>query len=81
MNIYRHTFAAACPNNGQTIIYNLEIKTDKMIYVEHITTACALHREGFHESIADELHARLGGFQVLKAHHHGVDIETHREQA
>lgn len=78
MNIYRHQFAAECPNNSAIIVYSLEIQSDKMIQVEHITTATALLRKGYHEAIADELHARLGGQQILNAHHHGVDIETRR---
>lgn len=78
MNIYRHTFAAACPANGQMIIFSLEIQSEKMIYVEHIVTACALQKKAFHEQIADDLAARFGGYQVMKAHHHGVEIETRR---
>lgn len=78
MNIYRHQFISACPNNGQAIIYQLEIQAAKMIQVEHIVTACKLHQKGFHEAIADELFARFGERQVIKAHHHGVDIETRR---
>lgn len=77
-NIYRHKFYSACPNNSQVIAYDLEISTDKMVQVEHIVTACALHAKDYHEAIADALHARFGGYQVLKAHHHGVDIETQR---
>jgi len=78
-NKYTRQFVSMCPNNNQSIIYTLEIETDgKMIPVEHIVTATALLQKGFHESIADELHERFGGHQVLKAHHHGVDIETVR---
>lgn len=73
---YRHRFFASCPNNGKVIEYNLTIKTNKEIMVEHIVTACALHKGGFHEAIARELGARFGGEQTLTAHHHGVDIET-----
>lgn len=80
MNIYTRQFVAACPNNGQSIIYNLRIEVaDRMIPAEHIVTATALIKQGFHEQIADELHRRFGGRQVLRAHHHGVDIETIRE--
>lgn len=80
MNIYRRTFVASCPNNGESIIYNLIIETtDRMIQVEHIVTATLLIKRGYHEQIADELHRRFGGRQVLRAHHHGVDIETIRE--
>jgi hypothetical protein len=81
VNIYRHTFVATCPANGQAIIFNLEIRKPEMIRVEHITMACALHKTGYHEDIADELYARFGGLQVIRAHHHGVDIETVRGEA
>jgi hypothetical protein len=82
MNIYTRQFVADCPNNGQPIIYNLRIETaDRMIQVEHIVTATTLIARGYHEEIADELHRRFGGRQVLRAHHHGVDIETIREEA
>jgi hypothetical protein len=78
MNIYRHQFVAMCPNNDRPIIYSLEIETESVIQVEHIVTACALHKRAFHEAIADDLHQRFDGRQVLRAHHHGVDIETRR---
>jgi len=82
MNIYSRQFVADCPNNGQPIIYSLRIETvDRMIQVEHIVTATALIKRGYHEQIADELHRRFGGRQALRAHHHGVDIETIREDA
>jgi hypothetical protein len=78
MNIYRHQFVSHCPNNGKPIIYSLEIETDSVIQVEHIVTACALQKHAYHEAIADELHQRFDGRQIIKAHHHGVDIETRR---
>lgn len=78
MNIYRHQFISSCPNNKRAIIYQLEIQAEKMIMVEHIVTACQLHQQGYQEPIADELFARFGGRQIIKAHHHGVDIETRR---
>lgn len=82
MNIYNRQFVAECPNNGQSIIYNLRIETvGRVILVEHIVTATALIKRGYHEQIADELHQRFGGRQALRAHHHGVDIETIREDA
>lgn len=76
MNTYRHQFAARCPVNNQLIVYDLTITADFMIRVEHIVTACVLFQQGFHEDIASSLHLRFGGQVVLKAHHHGVDIET-----
>lgn len=78
MNIYRYRFFCHCPNNGQIIEYSLEIHHTEMVQVEHIVKACALHKNTFHEAIADALVARFGGYQILKAHHHGVDIETWR---
>lgn len=79
MNRYLRIFVVACPNNAEPIIYNLTIETqDRMIQVEHIVTATALIKQGYHEQIADELYRRFGGRQVLRAHHHGVDIETIR---
>lgn len=76
MNTYRHTFSARCPRNGESIIFNLSIQTGKMIYVEHIKTACGMLREGYHEHIAASLHEQFGGQLTLTANHHGVDIET-----
>lgn len=78
MNIYTYTFAAHCPNNGESIIYTLEIRSQTIIHVEHIKTACALHDTAYHEDIADDLAARFGGDQTLTANHHGVNIRTER---
>lgn len=77
-NTYKHTFVVECPNNAQQIIYSLQIVTDKTVMVEHILTACALFKRGYHEDIADQLHERFGGHQVITANHHGVQIETVR---
>jgi hypothetical protein len=78
MNIYRYQFVANCPTNDKPIIYSLTVETLETIYVEHLMTACALIESDYHEDIADKLSERFKGFQTLKAHHHGVDIETHR---
>lgn len=80
MNIYRHQFVSVCPNNGDVIIYALEIESDSMIQVEHITTQAKLCRleASYHEKIADAFFERFGGRQTIKGHHHGVDIETRR---
>ncbi|MBD8825352.1 hypothetical protein [Pseudomonas sp. CFBP 13602] len=78
MNIYRHTFAATCPSDGDTIIYSLEIRSLAVVMVEHIRTATALIKSGYHERIADDLAERLGGDQTIKAVHQGVEIETVR---
>lgn len=76
MNCYQYTFSAACPVNGEAIIYTLEIESRERIMVEHIKTACALHKSGYHEDIAADLHGRFGGALKLAANHHGVTIET-----
>jgi len=77
-NTYRHTFVAVCPSDGDSIVYRLEIKVPKVIMVEHIRTATALIKKGYHEQIADELHHRFGGEQRIVATHQGVEIETLR---
>lgn len=78
MNIYRHTFTAACPSDDEVIVYRLEIRSQSMIRVEHIKTATALIKQGWHEQIADQLAERFGGDQIIKAVHQGVEIETVR---
>lgn len=79
MNIYRHRFIVQCPANSKPIIYDLEIQSDKMIHVEKIMVACAMWQQEYHEKMADSLaHQFPNTHQILKAHHHGVDIETRR---
>jgi hypothetical protein len=78
VNIYRHTFAAICPADGELIVYRLEIRSPTMIHVEHIKTATALVKQGWHEQIADSLSETLGGDQTIIATHQGVEIETVR---
>jgi hypothetical protein len=78
MNTYRHTFAAVCPSDGETIVYRLELKSLSMIHVEHIRAATALIKKGWHEQIADSLSESLGGDQTIIATHQGVEIETVR---
>ena len=78
MNTYRHTFAAVCPSDGETIVYRLELKSLSMIQVEHIRSATALIKKGWHEQIADRLAESLGGDQTIIATHQGVEIETVR---
>ena len=79
-HIYRHRFFSLCPNNGKVIEYRLTITTVEpvRIMVEHIVTACALHRAAYQEDIAVALEQRFGdrGVVTLEAHHHGVDIES-----
>lgn len=81
MNIYRHEFWTKCPNNGQLIGYKFELQTSERFMVERIVEDCKRFKEGFHEDIADQLLKMYGGHQVLKAFHHGVEIETFRSNA
>lgn len=78
MNVYTARFFAQCPNNDVWVSYELVVHTGEVIKVESILDAVHAIRRGFHEDIADSLLALFGGTQVLKAHHHGVDIETTR---
>lgn len=79
MNIYRHQFICTCPANKQPIIYELEVRSQKMIYVEKIGVACQMWQQEYHEKIADALEKQFPDtYQVLKAWHHGVEIETQR---
>ena len=78
MNIYRHTFAAVCPSDGELIIYRLEVRSPLMIRVEQIRVATALIKKGWHEQIADRLAESLGGDQFIIATHQGIEIETVR---
>jgi hypothetical protein len=82
MNTYRHQFIARCPKNGKQIVYNWEIHAMRTIHVEHIVMAVEqwIGPNGdFHEVIADRFAGQFPNTrQTLKAHHHGVDIETVR---
>lgn len=78
LNVYRHTFFAICPNDGQRIEYQLVIRSRRLVFVEDIQAACARHKRGYHEQIADGLVASLGGRQVLRATHQATAVETWR---
>jgi hypothetical protein len=81
MNCYRLSFVANSPDDvDDPIVYQLEIKTDETIRVEHIKTATSLIKKGYHENIADELFERFGGVQRIVASHQGVEIETLRSE-
>lgn len=54
------------------------IETGDVLMVEDIVAFTDAIGSGFHEAIADEMHAQFGGRQVLTAFHHGVDILTVR---
>ena len=78
MNIYQYVFTSVCPSDGDTIIYRLEICTNRTIMAEHIKTATALHKSGYQEQIADDLYRQFGGVQIMHGVHQGVEIFTLR---
>lgn len=80
MNRYRHAFLRTCPSNGRSIRYSLLVETTDTVMVEDLVSACA-GEAIYHEALADELHGRFGGRQIMRAHHHGVWIETQRGEA
>lgn len=80
LNTYRVEFFSICPSNGIRIKYFLEIKTDDVIQVEQIIDEVTLLSSGYHEAHADQLQRVFGGSQKLVANHHGVEIETTREE-
>lgn len=82
MNNYQTTFSCRCPINNVRVNYELEISTDAVISVEELLDHIEeMYAAGFHELIADDLHAKFGGRQILKAFHHGVNITTIRGKA
>jgi len=78
MNIYKFRFDCECPNNNERIQYSVEISTTRTVMVENIAAHFLSLTSAFHEDIADEAFQKFGGHQVIKAHHHGVDVETRR---
>lgn len=78
MNIYSASFVSRCPVNGDNIEYELKIRSPHLIKAEAIEAEIRNIPADFHEEIADRLHRRLGGHQVVRAKHGGVWIETHR---
>ncbi len=82
LNIYTTAFACNCPTNGVRNNYTLRIEATEVISVEQIVAVIESIESGepvFHEEIAGQLAARFPGRHTLKAHHHGVDIETQRD--
>ena len=78
MNKYTTQFFCFCPTNGVRILYTWIVETNQVHMVEDLIDVVTLHDKGYHEAIADDLHKEFGGKQILKANHHGVDIETIR---
>ena len=67
--------------NGVKVTYELTVSTaSKVIKVESLLQFVESLTEGFHEDFADSLWAEFGGYQVMRARHHGVWITTTRGQ-
>ena len=81
MNTYKYNFEIECPNNSQRIAYRVEITVDRVIMAENIVSFFLSYTAAYHEEIADASYETFGGYQVISAQHHGVDIETRRGQA
>lgn len=78
MNRYTYRFSVKCPNNNRVVEYRLILDSQRMIMVEDIAKKCKSLKPTYHEQIADQLYDAFGGQQTIRAHHHGVDIETVR---
>lgn len=78
MNIYTASFSSRCPVNDAMIWYTLRIETERRLMVEAIQAQLENIKPGFHEDIADEMLVKFGGYQIITAIHHGVQIETRR---
>ena len=80
MNIYETSFYCKCPINKVRILYDLKIKTEKIISVEELLEHINhWYQDGFHELIADHLAENFNGTQTLEANHHSVKITTIRQ--
>ena len=77
MNIYRMTFTATCPVDGEQIAYSLEIVANDTIRAEDIEATVPTGTV-FHEDLADLFFDKFGGKQTIRARHGRVDIETFR---
>jgi len=78
MNAYNYTFPVICPTDGELIIYDLTIKSEKKIMVEHIVSSCKMIKAKHHEDIADILASQFSGLHTMIATHQGVLITTTR---
>lgn len=80
MNQYAIEFFINCPKNGIRIKYMLMISTPgpRVIMVEDITAFVDTLKSEYHEAMADKFYSRFGGIQIMRGHHHGVDITTTR---
>lgn len=76
LNTYRYRFNCVCPTDGSTVSYDLTITSPGKVLAEEIRAICDAG-PSHQEDLADKL-AALGGQQVIRATHQGVEIETRR---
>lgn len=76
MNTYRYKFSVTCPNDGETIHYKLEMKSERMIMVEDIIDSIRNIGSTYQEEIAGMLFRTFGCSMVLKGSHRGVSVTT-----
>jgi hypothetical protein len=81
MNTYKLKFKAKCPNDGTLVEYDWALHTCYTYMTEELRRVADSFVEGYQERIADELHERFGGQQVITAVHAGdVRVETRRPE-
>ena len=79
MNTYKTTFIRNCPTNNLLVNYNLEIKTHETVMVEELLNFLEQEKNCYHEDLADKLITKFGGYLIMIAFHHGVEIITERQ--
>ena len=78
MNKYFYEYFGKCPVDNQTIRYEVEILSEGVIFVEKLTTMCAIVADKIQEEGADVLFTTFGGKQTITGTHQGVKIVTTR---
>lgn len=78
MNTYEFDLNLNCPENGAEISYVLKIRSTRKILVEDLQAFAATFQSCHHEALADAFFNQFGGYQVIRAIHHGVRITSKR---
>lgn len=78
MNKYETTTTTTCFTNGSIVEIYVVIVCSHVIMVEDLQEFLKENLANYHEVLADKLHSRFGGKQILKGFHHGVWITTER---
>ena len=78
MNKYETITTTTCPTNGSIVEIHIVIVSCHAIMVEDLQEFLKENLTSYHEVLADKLHKRFGGKQILTGFHHGVWITTER---